>query len=191
VLNSRRPETHTLTLALARAHAHGVPVDWSSLLAGQDARVVPLPTYAFQRRRYWLDAPDMISAENPPEVAGPVAEITGPTEQTSGEGAALRRTLAGLDEAGRTQVLLDLVRRHAAAVLGHDSADEIDPELDFVALGFSSFTALELRNLLCEATGLLLPPVTVFEYPSPASLVGYLSHELTGAHPVLTLEEST
>ncbi|MEU4240020.1 beta-ketoacyl synthase N-terminal-like domain-containing protein [Actinoplanes sp. NPDC026619] len=189
VLNSRRPETHTLTLALARAHAHGVRVDWGSFLAGQDARAVPLPTYPFQRRRYWLDAPDMIGAEHLPEVAGHVEEAADREEATSDEAADLRRTLAGLDETGRAEVLLDLVRRHAAAVLGHASTDDIDPELEFVSLGFSSFTALELRNLLCEATGLLLPPVTVFEYPTPASLVAYLAHELTGAHPAPSLKE--
>ncbi|MEU1949121.1 SDR family NAD(P)-dependent oxidoreductase, partial [Streptomyces sp. NPDC020125] len=41
--------------ALAEAYAHGVEVDWLPLFPG--ARRVDLPTYAFQRERYWLDAP--------------------------------------------------------------------------------------------------------------------------------------
>jgi len=37
--------------SLAEAHAHGVAVDWSAVLpAGQR---IELPTYAFQRQRYW------------------------------------------------------------------------------------------------------------------------------------------
>ncbi|WP_156107376.1 type I polyketide synthase, partial [Streptomyces violaceusniger] len=40
--------------ALAEAYAHGVEVDWLPLFPG--ARRVDLPTYAFQRERYWLDA---------------------------------------------------------------------------------------------------------------------------------------
>ncbi|MFE5526824.1 acyltransferase domain-containing protein [Embleya sp. NPDC056538] len=41
-----------LVAALSAAFVRGLPVDWAGLIVG--ARV-DLPTYAFQRRRYWLD----------------------------------------------------------------------------------------------------------------------------------------
>ena len=44
------------TLSLAQAHAAGVALDWEALLAGRAARRVPLPTYPFQRRRFWVAA---------------------------------------------------------------------------------------------------------------------------------------
>ncbi|WP_280432515.1 type I polyketide synthase [Nocardia brasiliensis] len=43
-----------MTTALAQAHAYGVPVDWDAYFAPTRPRRIPLPTYAFQRRRYWL-----------------------------------------------------------------------------------------------------------------------------------------
>ncbi|GAA0397148.1 type I polyketide synthase [Streptomyces luteireticuli] len=43
-----------LLAALGEAHAHGVAVDWSQAF-GPAARAVDLPTYAFQRSRYWLE----------------------------------------------------------------------------------------------------------------------------------------
>uniref|UniRef100_UPI0035E45A6F type I polyketide synthase n=1 Tax=Streptomyces zagrosensis TaxID=1042984 RepID=UPI0035E45A6F len=46
-----------MVASLAELFVHGVPVSWSSLFAGLDARRVELPTYAFQRERYWPDAP--------------------------------------------------------------------------------------------------------------------------------------
>ncbi|WP_051855297.1 type I polyketide synthase [Streptomyces sp. NRRL B-1347] len=43
--------------SVAEAYARGVAVDWAAAWAGRAPHVVDLPTYAFQRRRYWLDAP--------------------------------------------------------------------------------------------------------------------------------------
>ncbi|KAA2246249.1 SDR family NAD(P)-dependent oxidoreductase, partial [Solihabitans fulvus] len=54
-LREGREEPESLLDALAQAHTAGVPVDWRAYFAGQ-ARHTDLPTYAFQRQRYWLDA---------------------------------------------------------------------------------------------------------------------------------------
>ncbi|MEW2087591.1 SDR family NAD(P)-dependent oxidoreductase, partial [Streptomyces sp. NPDC005283] len=46
----------TLLTAAAHLHTSGVPVDWH-LPAPAPGRYLDLPTYPFQRRRYWADAP--------------------------------------------------------------------------------------------------------------------------------------
>ncbi|MGW7569272.1 type I polyketide synthase [Streptomyces tendae] len=53
-----RPEAEQLTVALARMYANGGTVDWAAYFAGSGARRTALPTYAFQRRTYWLNASD-------------------------------------------------------------------------------------------------------------------------------------
>jgi len=42
--------------SLAEAHAGGVAVEWSAWFGGAGAVPAELPTYAFQRRRYWIDS---------------------------------------------------------------------------------------------------------------------------------------
>lgn len=51
----------------------GVSVDWNALYAGEVPRRVPLPTYPFERQRYWIDAGPRVLA-NKAETA-PVAEV--------------------------------------------------------------------------------------------------------------------
>ncbi|QYN17783.1 type I polyketide synthase [Amycolatopsis sp. DSM 110486] len=50
-----RPEVESLLGAVLGLHVHGCAVDWASVLGGTGGRTIPLPTYAFQRRRYWPD----------------------------------------------------------------------------------------------------------------------------------------
>ncbi|MFJ6480566.1 SDR family NAD(P)-dependent oxidoreductase, partial [Streptomyces sp. NPDC091682] len=55
-LRKDRPEIRTLLAAVAAAYVRGQELDAPALLAGAGTRRVNLPTYAFQRERYWLDS---------------------------------------------------------------------------------------------------------------------------------------
>ncbi|MFF4402907.1 type I polyketide synthase, partial [Streptomyces sp. NPDC001480] len=78
--------------SLGEAWARGVAVDWSPAFAPYGPQRVELPTYAFQRQRYWLDAPQASAT-----AADPVDEAFWKTVE-EGDAAALARTL-GLDDA--------------------------------------------------------------------------------------------
>ncbi|QIB42099.1 SDR family NAD(P)-dependent oxidoreductase [Streptomyces aureoverticillatus] len=56
MLRKDRTEVQALTTAVAELHIHGAAVDWERVFSGRGARRVALPTYAFQRQRYWLDS---------------------------------------------------------------------------------------------------------------------------------------
>ncbi|AIA69933.1 type I polyketide synthase [Pectobacterium atrosepticum SCRI1043] len=54
-LRKGRDELRPFFAALARLYTQGQPLDWRKLLV--QTPIVPLPTYPFQHRRYWLQAP--------------------------------------------------------------------------------------------------------------------------------------
>ncbi|CDR09743.1 Beta-ketoacyl synthase [Streptomyces iranensis] len=56
-LRAGRSEAETLTAAVALAYVRGKKADWAAPYATTGARTIDLPTYAFQRRPYWLNAP--------------------------------------------------------------------------------------------------------------------------------------
>ncbi|WP_275892761.1 type I polyketide synthase [Streptomyces actuosus] len=59
------PDGPDLMTLLARLHVRGVEIDWEEVLAPTGARRVPLPTYAFACRRYWMAQQPEPTADGP------------------------------------------------------------------------------------------------------------------------------
>ncbi|UZI33390.1 type I polyketide synthase [Streptomyces sp. VB1] len=83
-LRGPRPEAGALLATVAALHAHGVHVDWQAVLAGRGARRAALPTYAFQRERYWLDADLPGSAADPDAASHPFLRAVTSTADDDG-----------------------------------------------------------------------------------------------------------
>ncbi|MEV5597082.1 type I polyketide synthase [Streptomyces sp. NPDC052496] len=133
----RQPEATALLTALARMYAVGTEVDWAAVFAGRGARAVALPTYPFQRRRYWLepsgssgdvrsagltgiDHPVLAAVAELPEPGGTL--LTGRLSHTALPWLADHRIAGRVTLPGTA--LLDLVASSAGAV-GCDLVDEL------------------------------------------------------------------
>ncbi|MFI1831098.1 type I polyketide synthase [Streptomyces sp. NPDC020412] len=128
-------EDRALLGALARLHVGGGAVEWGALWGqGAQPRAVPLPTYAFQRRRHWLDADAKAPSNDqhlPPYrmVWRPVTECTAPrldgTWLVVTAGSADPAVAAALRAYGADVVEL-VLSPGAAEELAHRVRDAVD-----------------------------------------------------------------
>ena len=180
-LAERAPEPESLLGAVAQAHAHGAAVDWSAVL-GPGARADGLPTYPFQRRRYWPEAvAGAPAAGAPPAVGAPPASEPAAVEPSAAPpdepAAASAPAAPSAPEAEPARPagpepgdLVELVRAEAAAVLGHDSGAAVDADRTLLEIGMSSMGAVELYQRLAGVTGVELPTDLPFPELSAADL---------------------
>ena len=177
-------EERAVVMALAHLHARGTELDWPGFF-GPGVHRVGLPSYPFQRDRYWLQAgagradqgPTADRADQSPGRAGAAADAG------NMPGPGLAEQLAGLAPAQRRRAVREVVAGNVAAVLGHDRPDSVEPTRPFKDLGFDSRMTVELATRIGDATGLTLPAAVVYDHPTPARLADHLHAELAGARP--------
>jgi mycoketide-CoA synthase len=155
------------------AYAHGLAVDWPAALGGGGR--VELPTYPFQRERYWLESPELpsdaaglgLGVAGHPLLAAVVEDVDGATTALSGQVST--RALPWLADhavAGTTLLpgtaFVDMALR-AAAEAGRDRVDELTLEAPLV---LADDAAADLRLSVGAALPTGQRPLTIHSRPS-------------------------
>jgi phthiocerol/phenolphthiocerol synthesis type-I polyketide synthase E len=159
-------------LALGRLWIAGAEVDWARFHAGARRLRVPLPTYPFERRRYWIEAG--AAAPSPATEEGVTAPAAAshprpslgtayvpPRNGAEREIAAIWEELLGISPVGRYD--------------------------DFFELGGSSLLAVSLMARIEERLGSALPVSALVQAPTVDSLARQ-ARVLRPASPLVELE---
>ncbi|ANP50057.1 acyl transferase domain-containing protein [Streptomyces griseochromogenes] len=164
-----RGEVEAVLGSLAGLHVQGGSVDWDVLFGTR--RRVDLPTYAFQRQRYWLNSVH----------TGVTAEVSALEPPAADDDpVALPDLIADLSDDEATALVLDHVLTKVAVVLGHPSSEAVDPDQEFKDIGFDSLLSVQLSKGLATTTGLKLRPNLVLRHPTPRRVAGYLKTSMAG-----------
>ncbi|MBM7774665.1 acyl transferase domain-containing protein [Actinokineospora baliensis] len=134
------PDRAVLLRATAKLWAVGVPLDWRGFAASERRRKVPLPTYPFERGRYWAGEEIRHQATGGPTATG----AAGPQDPVQARVAAIWRDVIGVDRPG--------------------------PADDFFELGGSSLVATQVAGRLGDVFDVDVPLAMIFERTTLAAL---------------------
>ncbi|MGF1537807.1 MAG: SDR family NAD(P)-dependent oxidoreductase [Elainellaceae cyanobacterium] len=76
-LHPKQPDPWQMQTSLAALYQRGYDVNWEGVYQHQTPRRIPLPTYPFQRQRYWLDRPSTLQVK--PAASHPLLGAAIPT----------------------------------------------------------------------------------------------------------------
>ncbi|MGV9271645.1 type I polyketide synthase, partial [Kitasatospora sp. NPDC003701] len=150
----------------ALTHEAGLAL-FAAALHTDRATVVPIRVDTTALRNRTDDVPALLRGLVPTVRRAAAADPSAP-------GASLGERLVGLSAGERQREVLRMVRAQVAGVLGHASAEAIEPERAFQELGFDSLAATELRNHLNARTGLRLPATLAFDHPNARAVADHI-----------------
>jgi acyl transferase domain-containing protein len=154
----------------------GAPIDWPGLHGGERRRRVPLPTYPFERQRYW------VALSGPGRAAGRMAAAEPVQPADPGEPTP---------EAAPADLGDDPILNRIAAIwreaLGVRSVRRDDRFFD---LGGDSLVALQVMARLRELFPVDLPVRRLFETPTLAGLSAAVEEALVQKLEELPEEEA-
>ncbi|MGK0188016.1 MAG: amino acid adenylation domain-containing protein [Verrucomicrobiales bacterium] len=152
---------------LGEMWARGLSVDWAQLHSGRTVHKTAAPTYAFQRKRFWIEptnketppslqqpAPDQSSF---PSYLFPVQQATPPANPLSTESTPMMNNdqtqpQGGVGRRDRLEVELKYVLSELSGI----ESEEMDSHASFLELGFDSLLLTQAGKELKDHFGVIV-----------------------------------
>ena len=164
--------------ALGRLWQSGYQIDWRGLHPTPPNRI-SLPTYPFERKRYWLDLDesptqrkDTSNVLHSSATPDAVPEVW--HRERGYANLELLDELRALPAESRASRLESFLRDQLSLLTPGMPASEIDSNTGFIDLGITSQGLVELAARVQQSLRLRLPVTVGLEYPTLAQLVNFL-----------------
>jgi len=170
-VKDQKPDDQFILETLGRLWLAGIRIDWSRFWDGERRHRVPLPTYPFERRRYWVDdASGTATCEHVMRHSLGGNEDASPSTSSSG---TIAQDLEQCDVMSRDAVEKALIKLWQD-LLG---VIPIDRAQDFFELGGHSLIAIRMFARIEKIFGKRLPLATLFSHPTVEKLANLLVQE--------------
>jgi phthiocerol/phenolphthiocerol synthesis type-I polyketide synthase E len=177
-------DTRALADAVGRLWSEGVAIEWAAYAGGRGVRRIPLPTYPFERRRYYLDPPRGAAAVL--ELPMPAVEALAHPDVAAGDAAHGRAHLRTAYVAPRSEV-----EESVAAVWGEMlGIERVGVEDDFFALGGHSLLGTRVIGRLRLQFQVELKVDAIFRAPTVALLAREIEDAVLAAVEAMSEEEA-
>jgi amino acid adenylation domain-containing protein/non-ribosomal peptide synthase protein (TIGR01720 family) len=178
--------------SLGKAWAAGVDVDWGAFYANSQRKRVPLPTYPFQRRRYWIDPVEGFLEDNQ---KSPASSLPLKTDKALAEDSstlcereavsAVTTIEANIARSSGAPACLPVLIEIVKELTGVDPS-AIDTHATFFDLGADSLILVQFVHAIKERLGIKVPYRLLFE---DLSSLDALAHHLDAQAPPAAVAE--
>jgi acyl transferase domain-containing protein len=175
-----------LLATLGRMHTEGVSINWKGFYKGRPFKKVALPTYPFQRDRYWFNRSEDLKKTKVPETSPKEIDATGSATLSEGkagpEPSAFLLSLAEAPGHRRRDVLAEYVNEAVMRVLHRNKCKELRRDHRLMDFGIDSLMAVELRTILRNGLSLTseLPATLIYDYPTVEAIAEFLARYCGG-----------
>ena len=145
----------------------GLEPDWTALEADASPGRIPLPTYPFERKRYWIEPPPRSAGKERIPALEPAGERTCAASGPPGSSATPVACAKPPEEA-----VMAVVIQAWQELLGESA---IGPESDFLALGGDSLAAVRVSAFLREQLNRDVPASLLFKARTVRGLAAALA----------------
>ena len=179
-------EWDALLQSVGQAWTAGVAIDWAALSRDQHRRRIPLPTYPFERQRYWVEP--LASAQGTVPTL-PVADALAATVEEAAsfpadscpiilEVPSMNPTATSASETDRKERLVSQLRVMFEEVSGVEM-EEVESAVTFLELGLDSLALTQVALQLQKTFGIKVTFRQLMQdFPNLDSLAGYMDGKM-------------
>ena len=157
-------------LALAQLWCAGYPLDWKHLYPRDDYQRVSLPTYPFERKRFWLDSPIL------PDIVKD--QSTEPSADVSIGAGSEQQQVVQAESVSRQELVESELCNILQELSGIPKAD-LNVDSSFIELGFDSLFLTRANTEFKKVSGVDIGFRQLFdEAPTIAALAQFIDDQL-------------